>query len=350
MSKKKVLALLLGVLMLVSVLTACGSPKATPDNSPGEATTPSTDPGTSAADYEIAVVVKITGIQFFNVMEEGVKKAAQELGVNAYVVGPTQADAAEQVKIIEDLITAKVDAIVVVPNDATALETVLERAREAGILVIANESPGQTGADYDVELIDNTKFAIAAAESAAKAMGGAGEYALYVGGLSVPLHNTWADIVEDYLGENYPDMKLVTDRIACGEDAALARTTTLDLLTTYPGLKGVIGFGSQGPLGAAEAVKESGLIGKFAVVGNVVPSEAADYLKEGSITEGYLWNPASSGYACVFTAYQLLGGGSVTDGKFEVPGIGAPELKDNGVLAYDDTLVITADNASTLGF
>lgn len=349
MSKKKYLALILSVLMLVSLLAGCGSGSKEPAASPSGEAAASSEP-VAKSDYEIAVVVKITGIQFFNVMEEGVKKAAEELGVNAYVVGPTQADAAEQVKIIEDLITAGVDAIVVVPNDATALETVLDRAREAGILVISNESPAQVGADYDVELIDNTKFAIAAAESAAKAMGGKGDYALYVGGLSVPLHNTWADVVEDYLGKNYPDMKLVTDRIACGEDAALARTTTLDLLTTYPDLKGVIAFGSQGPLGAAEAVKESGLVGKFAVVGNVVPSEASAYLKDGSITEGYLWNPADSGYACVYTANQLLSGGKVDDGKFEVPGIGAPTLSDENVLAYDDTLVITKDNADTLGF
>jgi len=345
---KKYLALILSVLMLVALLSACGG------SAPASSTAPSggasTEPAAKTSDYEIAVVVKITGIQFFNVMEEGVKKAAEELGVNAYVVGPTKADAAEQVKIIEDLITAGVDAIVVVPNDATALETVLQRARDAGILVISNESPGQVGADYDVELIDNTKFATAVAESAAKAMGGKGQYALYVGGLSVPLHNTWADIAQKYIEENYPDMELATDRIACGEDAALARTTTLDLLTTYPNLKGVIAFGSQGPLGAAEAVKESGLIGKFAVVGNVVPSEASAYLKDGSITEGYLWNPADSGYACVCTALQLLNGGSVTDGKYEVPGIGAPAVSDKNVLAYDDTLVITKDNADSLGF
>ncbi len=37
-----------------------------------------------AANYEIAVVVKIGGIPWFNRMEVGVKDAASELGVNAY--------------------------------------------------------------------------------------------------------------------------------------------------------------------------------------------------------------------------------------------------------------------------
>jgi len=353
MSKKKYLALILCLLMLVSLFTGCGQSNTSASDTNGtedSSTKADTTADTSKSNYEIAVVVKITGIQFFNVMEDGVKKAGQELGVNAYVVGPTEADAAEQVKIIEDLITEKVDAIIVDPNDATALEAVLQRARDAGILVISTESPGQVGADYDVELINNYNFAVANAESLAKAMGGKGQYAIYVGGLSTPLHNAWADVVQDYLSKNYPDMKLATDRIACGEDAALARTTTLNLLTTYPDLKGVIAFGSQGPLGAAEAIKESNLVGQFAIVGNVVPSEASEYLKDGSITQGYLWNPADTGYACVYTAYQLLNGGSVTDGKFEVPGVGAPDASQEGILAYDDTLVITAENADSLGF
>jgi simple sugar transport system substrate-binding protein len=77
-----------------------------------------------AANYEIAVVVKIGGIPWFNRMEVGVKDAASELGVNAYQIGPSDADPAQQVKIVEDLIAKGVDAICVVPNDAKALEPV----------------------------------------------------------------------------------------------------------------------------------------------------------------------------------------------------------------------------------
>ena len=57
-----------------------------------------------AKDSEIAVVVKISGIPWFNRLEEGVKRAAGELKVNAYQQGPSDADPAQQVKIVEDLI------------------------------------------------------------------------------------------------------------------------------------------------------------------------------------------------------------------------------------------------------
>ena len=54
-------------------------------------------------------------------MENGIKKAAGETGADAWMVGPTQADAAQQVKAVEDLIARHVDVIAVVPNDAMTL-------------------------------------------------------------------------------------------------------------------------------------------------------------------------------------------------------------------------------------
>ena len=136
------------------------------------------------------------------------KKFADEFGVNAYVTGPSSADAAEQVNIIEDLINSGVDAICVVLNDATVLESVLQSAQDKGITVVTTESPDQAGADWDVEMIINDMFAELVAEEAAKNCGGSGQYALYVGSLTVPLHNAWADHVEEYLADKYPDMSL----------------------------------------------------------------------------------------------------------------------------------------------
>src|SRR5690242_4306412 len=141
----------------------------------------------------IGVVVKIGGIPWFNAMEQGIKRKAGELGVKAFMVGPTSADPALQVRAIEDLIAQKVDVIGVVPNDAEVLEPVLERARAAGIKVITHESPKQKNVDYDFELASAQGFGEAYAKRLVEALGGKGEYAVYVGSLTVPLHNAWAD-------------------------------------------------------------------------------------------------------------------------------------------------------------
>lgn len=329
--KKKFLVRVISVITLLGLLAAC-APKA----------------AEVAEPFEIAVVVKITGIPWFNVVETGVKRAATELGVNAYQTGPAEADPAAQVKIVEDLIAKGVDAIAVVPNDAKALEPVFEKAKAAGIIVITHESPDQVGTDYDFEPIDNVKFGQGAWDQLVRHMGDSGEYAIFVGGLTVPLHNFWADTGIAYAKEKYPNLTLVTERIPCGEDQELARQKTLELLKAYPNLKGIVGFGSLGPIGAAQALKEKGLTDQVAVVGNVIPSQAAPYLKEGSMKEGILWNPADAGFGMVWLAKYLLEGNKIATGV-EIPGLGAVTV-DGQIVKLDKILYITSENADSLGF
>ena len=179
-------------------------------------------------------------------------------------------------------------------------------------------------------------------------MGDSGQYAIFVGGLTVPLHNLWADEGLKYAAEKYPNLELVTERIPCGEDQELSRQTTLELLQSYPDLKGIIGFGSLGPPGAAQALIEKGLTEEVAVVGTVLPGHAAPYLKDGSLDHGILWDPKDAGYSLVWTAIQLLEGKDISDGM-DVPGVGLITL-DGNVIKVDAMLDITADNAEDLGF
>ena len=302
----------------------------------------------SSDKYEIVTVVKITGIPWFNRLEEGVKAAATDLDINAYQVGPADADPAQQVKMIEDLISKKVDAICVTPNDATALEPVFKKAREQGILILTHESPDQKGKDVDIELIDNIAFAQRTWDMLVEGMGTSGKYAIFVGGLTVPLHNLWADEGIKYAKAKYPNLELVTSRIPCGEDQELSKQKTLELLKTYPDLKGIVGYGSLGPPGAAQALKEKGLAGKVTVVGTVIPGHAAPYLKEGSLTKGILWDPKDAGYALNWVAKYMLDGGDLKALK-EIPGIGAVSVNGD-IIGVNAMVDITKENVDSFGF
>ena len=204
--------------------------------------------GAQAQDEpRMGVVVKIGGIPWFNAMERGIEERGEELGIDAFMIGPTSADPALQVRAIEDLIAQGVDVIGVVPNDAEVLEPVLAKAREAGITVITHESPGQQNVDYNFELASADGFGEAHAELLAQKMGGTGQYAVFVGSLTVPLHNAWADAAIAYLEENHPDMELVGERYGVAESVDDSRSTALDLMSANPELTGFLAFGSQGP-------------------------------------------------------------------------------------------------------
>lgn len=331
-------------LIAALLLASCAQPLVT--TAPAKA--PAAGEKAGAKPYEIAVVVKIAGIPWFNRLEEGVKEAAKELGVNAYMVGPAEADEAQQVKIVEDLVAKGVDAIAVVPNDAKSLEPVFAKAKEQGIVVLTHESPDQVGNDYDLELIDNVKFGQHHFDKLVEFMGPEGEFAILVGSLTVPLHNLWADEGLKYAAKKYPGLKLVTERIPSAEDQELSRQKVLELIKAYPNLKGIIGFGSLGPPGAAQAVKEKGLEDKIAVVGTVIPSHAAPYLKDGSLDWGILWDPKDAGYGLVWMAKHLLDGGQITDG-LEIPHVGKIQLKGN-VAVVDAMIDITPENVDSFGF
>jgi simple sugar transport system substrate-binding protein len=300
-------------------------------------------------EYEIAVVVKLVGIPWFNAMEKGVKEAGEKLGVNAYLTGPPEADEAQQVKVVEDLISKGVDAIGVVPNDAKSLEPAFIKARQKGIKIVTNESPNQKEHDWDYEMIDNQKFGEFHVDKLVELIGSKGEYAVFVGGLTVPAHNIWADASIAYAKKKFPGLKLVTDRIPCSEDQALSRQKTLELIKAYPNLKGIIGYGSLGPPGAAQAVKEKGLQDKIVVIGTVIPSHAAPYLKDGSLKFGTLWNPIDSGKAIVDIAKKLLDGEKITTGT-EIFGVGKPFKIEGKTIVFNAMASFTADNVDTFPF
>ncbi|MCW5320208.1 autoinducer 2 ABC transporter substrate-binding protein [Verminephrobacter aporrectodeae subsp. tuberculatae] len=274
-----------------------------------------------AAAEDVSVVVKIGGIPWFNAMEQGIRKAGGELGVQAGMIGPTEADAAQQVRAVEDLIARKSKVIAVVPNDAKALEPVFKRARDAGIKIITHESPEQKGADWNIELTTVAGFGERHMESLAKAMAGQGKYAVFVGSLTVPLHNAWADAAIAHQKKNFPKMQLVADRFGVAENLDESHRTAQDLMRAHPDLKGFLAFGSQGPIGAGRAVLEAGKTDKVAVVGPFSPGQGAKLVKAGAIREGFIWNPSLAGEVIVRVGKLLMDGQEPSNGM-EIQGLG----------------------------
>ena len=300
------------------------------------------------AKTQIATVVKIGGIPWFNAMEVGIKKAGGELGAEAWMIGPTQADAAQQVRAIEDLIARKVNVIAVVPSDATDLEPVFKRAQEAGIKVITHESPDQKFNDWNIELTSIKGFGESHMEALAKAMGGEGKYILYVGSLTVPLHNKWADVAVELQKAKYPKMQLVSDRFGVAENVDDSYKTALDQMRANPDLKGILAFGSQGPIGAARAVEERGKAASIAVVGSFSPGQGAKFIKSGAIREGFIWNPMLAGETIVRVGAMLAAGKEPTDGM-ELQGLGKVSVdKDKRQILAQKLQAINKDTIDEL--
>jgi len=302
----------------------------------------------AADSFKMGVVVKIGGIPWFNAMEAGIKKEAEKQGVDAWQIGPTAADPALQVRAIEDLIAQKVDVIGVVPNDSKVLEPVLKKAQDAGIKVIVHESPNQKYSDWDFELVDAKQHGINHMKKLAECMHGEGKYVAYVGSLTVPLHNVWADSAIEYQQEHYPNMTLAADKFGVAEKLDDTMRTTRDLMSKHSDLKGVLAFGSQGPIGAARAVQQRNKTDDICVVGPFSPGQGRSLVMKDAIDGGYIWNPMTAGEVFVRLASMMVNGEPIEDGM-TIEGIGQVSVNEQTrTILANSTESLDKDNIQKL--
>lgn len=256
--------------------------------------------------YTIATVVKVDGIAWFDRMREGVEQFAAETGHDAYMVGPSQADAAAQVQMIENLIAQDVDAILVVPFSVEAVEPVLKKARDRGIVVVTHEASNIQNADYDIEAFDNLAYGANLMKVLGESMGGTGKYVATVGSLTSKSQMEWIDGAVAYQKEHFPEMSLAMDRLETYDDANQDYTKLKEAFTAQPDITGILGAPMPTSAGAGRLITEGGLQGKVHFAGTGLVSVAGEYLANDAVGYIQFWDPAVAGYAMNMIAVAAL--------------------------------------------
>lgn len=297
---------------------------------------------TSDESYSIATVVKVDGIAWFDRMRDGVSQFAEDTGSDTWMVGPSQADAAAQVQLIENLIAQGVDAIAVVPFSVEAVEPVLRKARDRGIVVVSHEASNITNVDYDIEAFDNLAYGAALMDNLAAQMGETGAYVTTVGSLTSKSQNEWIDGAIARQEEAYPQMSLATERLETYDDANTDYNKLKEALTAHPEIAGIVGGPMPTSAGAGRLISESGLQGQLHFAGTGLPSVAGQYLSQGDIEYIQFWDPAVAGYAMNMIALaELKARAAGTDA-----GIGAGT--NLGLAGYTDLQLAEDANANVL--
>ncbi|MFM9860420.1 autoinducer 2 ABC transporter substrate-binding protein [Pseudoxanthobacter sp. M-2] len=298
----------------------------------------------------IATIVKISGIQWFNRMDEGVKKFAADTGANAFQVGPAKADAQLQVQLVEDMIAQGVNAIAIVPFAPEAVEPVLKKAMDAGIKVVAHEASAIQNADYDIEAFQNGAYGEHLMKALGECMGGKGEYAVFVGSLTSKSHNEWVDGAIAYQKANFPEMTLVGSKNETFDDQQQAYAKTQELLRAFPNVRGFQGSASTDVGGIGLALEERGMADDTCVMGTSLPSIASQYLETGAVDMISFWDPALAGYAMNKLAVMLIDGQPVTDGM-DLGVEGYNKLSLDGKVLYGQAWVdVTKENMAEYPF
>ena len=96
----------------------------------------------SAEEIGACLVTKTDTNPFFVKMKEGATAKAKELGINlSTFAGKLDGDVETQVAAVETCIAAGAKGILITPSDSRALTPVIEKAKAAGSLIIALDTP-----------------------------------------------------------------------------------------------------------------------------------------------------------------------------------------------------------------
>ncbi|MCU1632972.1 MAG: rhaS, partial [Micrococcaceae bacterium] len=124
------------------------------------------------------------------------------------------------------------------------------------------------------------------------------------------------------------------------------------LLQAYPDLKGIISPTTVGIAATARYLSTSEYKGKVALTGLGLPNEMRPFVKDGTVSEFALWDPAQLGYVAAFAGKALADGtitGEVGD-TFEAGELGEREIGDGGIVLVGPPTQFNAENIDDYDF
>ncbi len=276
--------------------------------------------------YEITVVIKSMepSMEFWQVLIDGVEVAAKEFDVDVTVTGPpNESEIDEQIRLIDEAINARPDAIVMAATDYNRLVPVALAAKKSGISLISIDS----GINSDVadSFIATNNFE--AGRKAGRAMADQLEANAKVaiisfvqgtatqidreGGVLASLEEAGITVMGTYYSDGVEEK---------------AYQITKELSEKHNDLRGIVGLNETSTVGAGKAIRDLGLAGQIQLVGFDSSINEVKLLEEGVMQATVVQKPFNMGYLGIKTAVEALNKQRV------------PEIIDTG------SVIITKDN------
>jgi ABC-type sugar transport system substrate-binding protein len=252
-------------------------------------------------DIEIAVVYMNVTIPFAQFIKAGVDAAAKEFGVKAYMTGPTEWGTEPEIKVVEDLITKKVDGISMAVLDIPGLTPVIQKGLKAGIPITCNNVDAPDSGRLGFVGEDLFLAGAATAKSVVGKMGTKGKVIVS----SVAIGAIWSikrqDGVMSVLNK-YPGIQIV-DTINAEGDEQSAYAALENSFIAHPDISGHISFGGTdylwGRLMENKKVGNSASAKPIYSSGHDLYEEKLLQIKAGWTTTAYGQNPYKQGYEAV---------------------------------------------------
>jgi len=260
---------------------------------------------------KIAVLMPSLSGRVYVSLVYGILDEAEKMGLEQPMVlaagGYDKLDV--QVKQVEDMMAAGVDAIIIMPLSEEGMTPALDRAVDAGIKVI--EMGNQTTSQKVHARIrtDQVEVGKKLGEACVKALNGKGNVVMFNG----PTGASWSQLETDgFKGviTNHPDIKILAEKWTV-YDAGVAMNTMNDLLQAFPNIDYIYTAYDTYAEGAASALETAGLKGKIKMGTVSLTPATLDMLKDGTLDYVVGTGTVAEGRMVLQTTLDVINGKEV---------------------------------------
>ena len=253
-------------------------------------------PGHGAARAQakpsLAFVVNVSA-DFWTIARRGIEKANREHpDYDMQMIVPGQASAAEQRRIIDELLARKVAGIAISAiNPANSTETLNRAAAEAVLFTTDSDAPNSNRVVYIGT--DNVAAGREAGAQMKRALRGGGKAILFVGTMDADNARERVQGIREALsGSNIEIGDIRTDE----SDTARAKRNVEDVLVRNPDVKLLVGLWAYNTPQIYQAVKGAGQEGKVKIVGFDEDALTLRGISEGVVSSTVVQQPFEFGY------------------------------------------------------
>jgi ribose transport system substrate-binding protein len=270
------------------------------------ACSPSSETGDSTAGVESKLAfVTNNASDFWSIARRGVEKADNELtDVSAEFRITSDGSAAEQKRIIDDLLAKGINGIAispVTPENQTAL--INEAAAKALVFTQDSDAPNSNRACYVGT--DNVAAGRQAGQLIKEVLPAGGKIMLFVGKLDARNAQERVQGIREVLKDsNIQILDVRTD----DADEVRAKSNAADTLVRYPDIKALVGLWSYNGPAIFSAVKDAKKVGQVKIVAFDEADDTLAGIREGAIHATVVQQPFEFGYQAIKLMAQVLKG------------------------------------------
>lgn len=282
---KKGLVLVLVVLLAVTMLFAgCAKESAVKDGADTAAAEDATESVLNALEGETYYMVTFASEHPYWVdVLEGYTKALELYGAEVKYTGTIGADVAEQVTLIEQIITKQPAGIAIAAANAEGIVPVIEEAVEAGITVVNFDAASAPAEGLHGFIgTGNYNAGVVAAHEMAALLGESGKCGVVTVIDTDSTRNRGEGFIDTITNE-YPNMEIV--QVVDGAfDQQISAEVTSAMLQNNSDIVGIFTSFAAGGVGVATAIEENGMEGKIEVISFDTNAGLLDLIKDGKVS------------------------------------------------------------------